>query len=135
MWMYKTRARRYRVRIVAGEIVHRMTASLRLCAAADVPEGGALRVETETLTLAVFNLDGRFYVTDDHCTHGPGSLSDGWVEGEEVECDFHNGRFHIPTGAVTAPPCMIPLNTYATEVVDGDVLIDPVPRPLAQGAG
>jgi nitrite reductase/ring-hydroxylating ferredoxin subunit len=108
-----------------------MAATLRLCAAADVPEGSALRIETETLTLAVFNLGGVFYVTDDHCTHGPGSLSDGWIEGEEVECDFHNGRFHIPTGAVTAPPCMIALATYETEVVNGDVMIDPAPRALA----
>jgi len=111
-----------------------MAATLRLCAATDVPEGSALKVETETLTVAVFNLGGRIYVTDDHCTHGPGSLSDGWVEGEEVECDFHNGRFHTPTGAVTAPPCMIPLATYATEVVDGQVMIDPAPRPLAESS-
>jgi biphenyl 2,3-dioxygenase ferredoxin subunit len=108
-----------------------MPATLRLCAAADVPDGGALKVETAGLTLAVFNLGGRFYVTDDQCTHGPGSLSEGWVEGDEIECDFHNGRFHIPTGAVTAPPCMIPVATYETAVVDGAVLIDPVPRPLA----
>ena len=108
-----------------------MTATLRLCAAADVPEGGVIKVETETLTLAVFNLGGRFYVTDDHCTHGPGSLSEGFVEDEEVECSFHGGRFHIPTGAVTGPPCMIPIDTYATEVVDGQVMIDPAPRLLA----
>ena len=108
-----------------------MAASLRLCAVADVPEGSSIKVETETLTLAVFNLGGRFYVIDDQCTHGPGSLSEGWVEGEEIECDFHSGRFHIPTGAVTAPPCMLPVATYATEVVAGDVMIDPVPRPLA----
>jgi nitrite reductase/ring-hydroxylating ferredoxin subunit len=52
-----------------------MSATLRLCAAADVPEGGALKVESGSLTVAVFNLGGRFFVTDDHCTHGPGSPS------------------------------------------------------------
>jgi nitrite reductase/ring-hydroxylating ferredoxin subunit len=108
-----------------------MPVTLRLCAAADVPAGGALKVEAGGLTLAVFDVDGRIYVTDDQCTHGPGSLSEGWVEGEEIECDFHNGRFHIPSGAVTGPPCMVPLATYATEVVDGQVMIDPSPRPLA----
>jgi nitrite reductase/ring-hydroxylating ferredoxin subunit len=108
-----------------------MALTLQLCAADDVPEGGALKVEAEGLTLAVFNVSGRIYVTDDQCTHGPGSLSEGWVEGEEIECDFHNGRFHIPSGAVTAPPCMVPIATYATDVIDGQVMIDPVPRPLA----
>jgi nitrite reductase/ring-hydroxylating ferredoxin subunit len=51
-------------------------------------------------------------VTDDHCTHGPGSLSDGYLDGFEIECDFHNGKFDIRTGEVTAPPCMIPVKTY-----------------------
>jgi hypothetical protein len=34
-------------------------------------------VEVEDLVLAVFNIDGMFFVTDDQCTHGPGSLSEG----------------------------------------------------------
>ena len=45
-----------------------------LCSAADVEPGAAIKVETAGLALAVFNLDGEFYVTDDQCTHGPGFL-------------------------------------------------------------
>jgi nitrite reductase/ring-hydroxylating ferredoxin subunit len=41
-----------------------------------VDVGGALRVEKDDLILAVFNVDGEFFVTDDACTHGPGSLSE-----------------------------------------------------------
>src|ERR1041385_5297633 len=55
-----------------------------LCAADEVPEGGALKVERDNLVLAVFNLGGRFYVTDDACTHGPGSLSEGEIDGDIV---------------------------------------------------
>ncbi len=104
---------------------------IKLCTASDVPEGGALKVEAGELTLAVFNLGGRFHVIDDHCTHGPGSLSEGYVDGEEIECDFHNCRYHIPTGAVTAPPCMQPVHSYVVHLVDGDVCIEREPRPLA----
>ena len=104
---------------------------LKLCLADDVPAEGALKVETEGLTLAVFNLGGRFYVIDDHCTHGPGSLSEGYVDGDEIECNFHNGRFHIPTGAVAGPPCMAPVRSYAAEVIDGSVYVDPTPKLLA----
>jgi len=103
-----------------------------LCAVSDVPEGGALRVTKGPLLVAVFNVEGAYYVTDDTCTHGPGSLSAGFVMGDVVECDFHAGCFHIPTGRVTAPPCMVPVNTYATEVRDGRVWIDPAPR-VAEG--
>ena len=104
---------------------------LKLCLADDVSEGNALKVETEGLALAVFNLGGRYFVIDDQCTHGPGSLSEGYVDGDEIECNFHQGRFHIPTGAVTGPPCMIPVHSYTTEVIDGSVYIDRSPNPLA----
>lgn len=90
-----------------------------LCATGDVAEGEALKVETEGLTLAVFNVEGAFYVSDDHCTHGPGSLSAGWLSGYEIECDFHQGCFDVRTGEVTVPPPMVPVKTYKV-VVDGD---------------
>jgi nitrite reductase/ring-hydroxylating ferredoxin subunit len=104
---------------------------LELCATADVPEGGALKVEAAGLTVAVFNLGSHFYVTDDACTHGPGSLSEGCIDGEEIECDFHNGVFNIRTGEVVAPPCMVSLRTFAVTVADGKVFIDPAGNPLA----
>jgi nitrite reductase/ring-hydroxylating ferredoxin subunit len=95
-----------------------------LCGTADVAPGCALKVETAGLALAVFNLDGEFYVTDDACTHGPGMLSEGFIEGDVVECNFHNGQFNIKTGAVVAPPCMMPVKTYKTIVENGRVLIE-----------
>ena len=101
---------------------------LELCATADVATNAALKVEKNGLSLAVFNLAGEYYVTDDLCTHGPGSLSEGYLEGEVIECDFHNGAFNIRTGAVVTPPCMIPLKTYAVHTIDGKVYIDPDQR-------
>ena len=86
--------------------------------------GTALKVETAGLSLAVFNLDGEFFVTDDNCTHGPGSLSEGFIDGEVIECNFHNGQFNIKTGEVVGPPCMVPIRTYKTLVQDGRVVIE-----------
>ena len=97
---------------------------IELCRAADVAVGTPLRVDAEGLVVAVFNLDGEFFVTDDHCTHGPGSLSEGFVEGDVVECNFHGGQFNIKTGAVVGPPCMVPIKTYPTVVEDGKVFIE-----------
>ena len=54
--------------------------------------------------------------------HGPGRLSEGEVDGDVIECNFHNGAFNIRTGEVVAPPCMVPIRTYYTEVRDGDSL-------------
>ena len=97
---------------------------LELCSAAAVAPGTALKVEVADLMLAVFNVGGQFFVTDDQCTHGPGSLSEGYIEDDIVECNFHNGQFNIRTGAVAAPPCMVPLKTYPATVIDGKVTIE-----------
>jgi biphenyl 2,3-dioxygenase ferredoxin subunit len=97
---------------------------IELCNVSDVAVGGALKVETNGLVLAVFNLHGVIYVTDDACTHGPGSLSEGYICDDTVECDFHNGAFNIKTGEVVAPPCMIPLKTYPATVENGKVFIE-----------
>jgi nitrite reductase/ring-hydroxylating ferredoxin subunit len=101
-----------------------MSERIMLCNAADVAVGGALKVETNDLVLAVFNVNGEFYVTDDTCTHGPGSLSEGYITDDVVECDFHNGAFNIRTGEIVAPPCIVPLKTYPTTVEDGKVFIE-----------
>ena len=101
-----------------------MAERIMLCSTADVAVGSALKVEKDDLILAVFNVNGEFYVTDDTCTHGPGSLSDGYITDDVVECDFHNGAFNIKTGEVVAPPCIIPLKTYPTVVEDGNVFIE-----------
>ena len=101
-----------------------MPSRIELCNTSDVDVGGALKVEQDELILAVFNIDGEFFVTDDACTHGPGSLSEGYIEDDVVECNFHNGQFNIKTGEVVAPPCMIPVKTYRTVVENGKVFIE-----------
>jgi nitrite reductase/ring-hydroxylating ferredoxin subunit len=101
-----------------------MPTTIELCNTSEVEPGAALRVERGDLTLAVFNVGGEFFVTDDACTHGPGCLSEGYIEGDVVECNFHNGQFNIKTGEVVAPPCMIPVRTYRTLVEGGKVCIE-----------
>ena len=97
---------------------------VKLCRVADVEIGGARKVEAGELTLAVFNVDGEFFVTDDNCTHGPGSLSEGILEDDIIECNFHGGQFNVRTGEVVLPPCMEPVKTYKVSVEDGVVFIE-----------
>jgi nitrite reductase/ring-hydroxylating ferredoxin subunit len=100
------------------------TTRIRLCATGDVPVGEVRKVETAGLTLAVYNVDDVFFVTDDACTHGPGQMSEGFLEGDVIECNFHQGKFNVRTGAVVGPPCMIPIKTYKSVVEDGVVYIE-----------
>jgi nitrite reductase/ring-hydroxylating ferredoxin subunit len=105
-----------------------------ICAKDDVAEGESLLVEAEGLTLAVHNVDGEFFATDDHCTHGPGSLSEGELDGYEIECDFHQGRFDVRTGEVLGPPPWVPVRAYPV-VVEGDRVLIEADDAVASGGG
>lgn len=90
-----------------------------ICRVNDVRPDQPYRAEVDGEAVAVFEIDGEYYVTQDLCTHGPGSLSEGYVDGKEIECPFHQGRFNILTGAAVSAPCTIPLRTWDV-FVEGD---------------
>lgn len=73
--------------------------------------------------LAIFRLPDGCFVTDDTCTHGEAQLSDGFIEGDQIECPFHAGRFCIKTGEAKAMPASEPIKAYPTRVIDGQVCI------------
>src|SRR4026209_1470881 len=105
---------------------------IHICSKHDVAEGESLVVEAGGLTLAVHNVDGEFFATDDHCTHGPGSLSEGELDGYQIECAFHQGRFDVRTGEVLGPPPWVPVRAYPV-VVDGDRVLIEADDAVASG--
>lgn len=100
-----------------GETAH------RVCQVADVPVGTIRRFEIEGRAIAVYNIDGAFYATDDTCTHGLASLSEGELDGDIVECSLHFGAFHVPSGKPAGAPCSVPLRVYRTEVHEDEISI------------
>ena len=97
---------------------------LRLCDLADVTPGTVKRIEvTGFPPLAVYNVDGTYYVTDDTCTHGGASLADGYLDGDTIECPFHTGRFCIRTGEAVGFPAVVPIRTYTVTIADGEILL------------
>jgi nitrite reductase/ring-hydroxylating ferredoxin subunit len=103
-----------------------------VCAAADVPVNGVISREVGDELVAIYNIDGVFYATEARCTHGLADLADGTLDGDVIECSFHFGAFHVPSGKAVQPPCFINIKTYKTEVKDGQVLVDlGTPAPTA----
>ncbi|MDR8731458.1 MULTISPECIES: non-heme iron oxygenase ferredoxin subunit [Burkholderia] len=96
----------------------------RICDVKDVAAGECLRVEVDGFPpLVIFNLEGEFFVTADTCTHGDASLSEGFVDGDEIECPWHAGRFCIRTGEATGFPAVEALKVYAVTVSDDAVML------------
>lgn len=73
--------------------------------------------------IALFSVDGCVHATDNQCSHGDGLLCDGFLEGHEIECPLHQGRFDVRTGQATCEPARAPLRTYATRVENGRVWV------------
>jgi nitrite reductase/ring-hydroxylating ferredoxin subunit len=97
---------------------------VRVCARADVQPGTVRAFVVGSNTLAVYNIDGAYYITDDECTHAAASLADGMLDGDVIECCMHMGSYHVPTGNVVAPPCEAPLRTYKVVLEGDDVFAD-----------
>ena len=97
---------------------------VRICSKADVSPGSVKAFTVGANALAVYNIEGTFYVTDDECTHAAASLADGMLEGDVIQCCMHMGSFHVPTGNVVDPPCEVSLRTYRVVLRGGDVCVD-----------
>ncbi len=102
-----------------------MSELIELCSTSDVEEEKPLAVNPEGFPpLAVYAHEGAFYVTGNICTHGMAMMTDGYQEGEEIECPFHGGAFNIKTGEATSFPCTVPLKSYPV-TVQGDKICIP----------
>ncbi len=98
---------------------------LRLCRVEEIPADAPLCVEAGGAVYAVARSGAEIFVLADHCTHGPGRLSEGAVLGTEIECPFHQGRFDLRSGRPTYPPCTEPVHTWTATVKAGEIFIDP----------
>jgi nitrite reductase/ring-hydroxylating ferredoxin subunit len=96
---------------------------VRACGVGEIAPGEAVRVEADQ-PVAVFNVDGEFLATADTCTHAESSLSDGYIDGTEVECAWHFAKFCLRSGKALTLPATTGLATYATRVEDGTVFVD-----------
>ncbi|GAB5471118.1 MAG: MocE family 2Fe-2S type ferredoxin [Rhodospirillales bacterium] len=81
------------------------------------------KIDHEGTCIAIFNLQGEFFATGGICTHEHAFLSEGYVDGETVECPLHQGLFNIRTGQPLSPPVTEGLRTYRTRVEDDFVWV------------
>ena len=96
---------------------------VRAASRSDLAEGEALGVEVSGRSIALYNVDGTIFATDNICTHAYARLSDGWLDGELIECPLHAARFDIRTGKVLDPPATEDLRTYPVRVVDDEIQV------------
>ncbi len=97
---------------------------IRAASRSSLPEERGICVEIRGRRIALFNLGGEIYAIDDACSHAGGALSEGMVDGEEVECPLHSARFNLKTGEVLSPPAFQGVTPYRVRVRGDDVEVE-----------
>jgi nitrite reductase/ring-hydroxylating ferredoxin subunit len=95
-----------------------------VCPTSEIPENSVKSFEVGANVIAVYNIGGEFYATDNECTHGAASLAEGILEDDIIECALHFGAFNVKTGEAVQAPCFTPLRTYKVIVENGEVRVD-----------
>jgi naphthalene 1,2-dioxygenase ferredoxin component len=87
----------------------------------DVPEGDVVGVIVQGKQIALYEVEGQIYATDNLCTHGAARMSDGFLEGREIECPLHQGRFDVCTGKAMCSPLTEDIRTYPVRIENSRV--------------
>ena len=96
----------------------------RAASLSEVPDGGALGLEIDGKDVALVRDGDAVYAIEDMCSHAMIPLSEGDVEGCEIECWLHGSRFDARTGQPLNLPATEPVPTYAIQIEGDDILVD-----------
>jgi nitrite reductase/ring-hydroxylating ferredoxin subunit len=96
----------------------------RAAAVAEVKERGVMDADIGGEEIALYWVDDVVYATHNVCTHAFARLSEGFLEGDCIECPIHQAMFNVKTGEVVAPPAYTAVKTYPCRIEGDDVLVD-----------
>ncbi len=99
-------------------------APVRACAASELVEGKPLAVEVDGTEVALVRKGDEVFAIRDECSHAAIALSEGDVEGCDIECWLHGSTFSLRTGEALNLPATEPVPVYPVTVEGDDVLVD-----------
>ena len=96
----------------------------KVCTLSDIPVDKGLKVRNGEISVAIFKVEGEVLATQDYCSHGLWSLTDiGYIDGNQIVCPIHMGKFCARSGRATAIPAHQPLKKYSVRVEGENVFI------------
>lgn len=94
-----------------------------VCVADELPDNDVKSIQTEGCEIALYLVDGEVFATDNVCSHGNARLCDGYLEGHEIECPLHQGRFDTRNGKAMCAPLTVDIRVYPVKIDNGRVLV------------
>ncbi|WP_439517162.1 non-heme iron oxygenase ferredoxin subunit [Hydrogenophaga sp.] len=90
----------------------------------DLPDDDVIGLQIGGRDIALYKVEGDVFATDNTCTHGHARLCDGFLEGHEIECPLHQGKFDVRNGSPTCAPVTEALRCYPVRIEGGRVMLD-----------
>lgn len=94
-----------------------------VAALADLFDGAGIPVTPDGKDIALFSVQGEVFAIDNLCSHGMAKLCEGFVDGDHVECPFHQALFSLRDGSVSCGPATEPVKSWPVKVEQGRVLL------------
>ena len=89
-----------------------------------LPTDNVIGVVVAGRDIALYTVGDAVYATDNICTHGHARLCDGFLDGHEIECPLHQGKFDVRTGQATCAPPTEALRSYPVKIEGSRVYIN-----------
>jgi naphthalene 1,2-dioxygenase system ferredoxin subunit len=86
-----------------------------------LPNDDVVAVQADGREIALYTVNGEVFATDNICTHGHARLCDGFLEGTEIECPLHQGRFDVRTGKAMCSPLTTDIRSFPVRIVEDRV--------------
>lgn len=80
-------------------------------------------VEIDGIKVGLFRIADEIHALDDICTHGQALLSEGELEGHEIECPLHAGLFDVRSGRALGAPLTRDARRHETRIENGQLLL------------
>jgi nitrite reductase/ring-hydroxylating ferredoxin subunit len=94
---------------------------IHACGVQELADGEMRAVAHARLALAICRVKDEWFAFENNCTHEDFALTEGAVDGTEIECALHGARYCLRTGEVRAIPASCPIRVFPVHVV-GDVV-------------
>ena len=82
----------------------------------ELPSDDVTGVIVDGRDIAIYTVGDAVYATDNICTHGHARLCDGFLDGHEIECPLHQGKFDVRDGTPTCAPVTEAVRSYPVKV-------------------
>ncbi len=88
----------------------------------DLPHGHSKTIDLPAgRELALYNVNGEFYATENFCPHKGAPLANGILCEHVIECEWHGWQFDVRTGVCLTVPEK--LKTYEVVVEEAIIMI------------